>query len=383
MGRTSVPSTVRRVAAALAVVLVPIATALAAPPLASATVSAPAVTSVTPNIGLSAGGATVTLEGSGFTGATAVTFGGSPSTSFTVVSDGEISVVTPPHPAAKVAVVVDAPGGASAVTMSDLFTYEGPYVTKVAPYLLSTGGGTISVTGSGFAGVTGVHIGTTSALGVTPVSFTRVTNMVVSVGVPPLPAGTYDVTVTTPVGTSPDVRADHLEVIVPVLNQVMPTSGVANKSEAVELNGAALSGATAVDFGSVAATFVVRGINAITAVAPPEAAGKVAVTVTTSAGVTAVGAHDWFTYRGPTVTHVTPTSGSANGGTSVLIQGSLFAGLSAVTFGGVAATSYVLQPTGTIMAVSPPHAAGSVDVQVTANAGTSVPAATDHFTYVG
>jgi hypothetical protein len=55
----------------------------------------PTVTSVTPGIGPLAGGNTVTITGTGFTGATSVTFGGVAATSFTVVNDTTITSVVP------------------------------------------------------------------------------------------------------------------------------------------------------------------------------------------------------------------------------------------------------------------------------------------------
>ena len=55
----------------------------------------PMVTSVTPSTGPPTGSNTVTITGSGFTGATSVTFGGVAATSFTVVNDTTITSVVP------------------------------------------------------------------------------------------------------------------------------------------------------------------------------------------------------------------------------------------------------------------------------------------------
>ncbi|MEO6115852.1 MAG: IPT/TIG domain-containing protein, partial [Pseudolysinimonas sp.] len=52
------------------------------------------------------GGTPVTITGTGFTGATSATFGGVAGTSFVVVNDTTITVVTPPHAAGAVDVVV-------------------------------------------------------------------------------------------------------------------------------------------------------------------------------------------------------------------------------------------------------------------------------------
>ena len=63
----------------------------------------------------------MTITGTGFTGATAVSFGGTPATSFTVDSDLSISATTPPHALGPVVVAVTTPAGTSAVPV--LFLY--------------------------------------------------------------------------------------------------------------------------------------------------------------------------------------------------------------------------------------------------------------------
>lgn len=79
------------------------------------------VDTVTPSTGLAAGGTAVVIEGSGFEGATGVTFGGTPGTAFEVVDDTEVHVTTPAHAAGAVAVVVvDANGNG---TKANGFTY--------------------------------------------------------------------------------------------------------------------------------------------------------------------------------------------------------------------------------------------------------------------
>jgi len=81
-----------------------------------------AVQAISPNFGPIAGGTTLTLvDGTGpnFSGATAVTFGGTPAASFTVNSGGEITVVTPAHASGMVDVVVSAPAGT--------YTYPGGF----------------------------------------------------------------------------------------------------------------------------------------------------------------------------------------------------------------------------------------------------------------
>src|SRR5713101_994292 len=83
-----------------------------------------------------------------------------------------------------------------------------------------------------------------------------------------------------------------------------------------------------------------------------------------------------------TVTGLSPTSGTTAGGTSVFITGSGFCNtVTAVTFGTPAQSINVLADT-LIQAVTPAHAAGTVDVTVTNNAGTSATSSADLYTFV-
>ena len=86
--------------------------------------SPPAISSISPNSGPAAGGTSVTITGTGFTGATGVAFGGVAATNFTVVSSTQISVVSPAQPAGLHNVYVTGPAGTSAAVFGDLFTYE-------------------------------------------------------------------------------------------------------------------------------------------------------------------------------------------------------------------------------------------------------------------
>ena len=88
---------------------------------------------------------------------------------------------------------------------------------------------------------------------------------------------------------------------------------------------------------------------------------------------------------GPTVavTGISPASGLAAGGTTVTITGTGFTGASAVDFGAVAATSFVVDSDTQITATSPAEPLGTVDVTVTATDGTSASATSsaDQFSY--
>ena len=83
----------------------------------------------------------------------------------------------------------------------------------------------------------------------------------------------------------------------------------------------------------------------------------------------------------PTVTQVSPNSGSTSGGTSVTIAGTNFTGATAVTFGSTNATNFAVNSPTQITATSPAEAAGTVDVMVTTPGGTSTTNVNDGFTF--
>jgi len=85
--------------------------------------SAPEVSGVFPPTGLTTAHTSVTITGVGFTGATAVSFGGSPATGFTVHSDSSITASTPFGSAGTVAVTVRGPTGTSLVNSAGEFAY--------------------------------------------------------------------------------------------------------------------------------------------------------------------------------------------------------------------------------------------------------------------
>jgi outer membrane protein OmpA-like peptidoglycan-associated protein len=74
----------------------------------------------------------------------------------------------------------------------------------------------------------------------------------------------------------------------------------------------------------------------------------------------------------PTITSVSPASGSFAGGTSVIITGANYIAGTAVTFDGTAATSVVINSLTQITATTPAHVAGFVDVTVTSAEGTAL-----------
>ena len=346
---------------------------------------APTVTAVAPNSGSTAGGTVVTLTGTNFTGATAVSFGGTAAASFTVNSATSITATAPAGAAGVLNITVTTPGGTSAAAAANQFTYvtPAPTVTGLTPNSGSTvGGNLVIINGTGFTGVTGVNFGGVPATGVF-----ALTSTVIQAVAPAGAARTVNVTVTTAAGTSAAAPANQYTYTTPApaVTAISPTSGSTAGGTVVTLTGTNFTGATAVSFGGSAATsFTVNSATSITATAPAGAAGTVNITVTTPGGTSATAAANQFTYvaPAPTVTAITPNSGSTVGGTAVTLTGTNFTGATAVSFGGAAATSFTVNSATSITATAPAGAAGTVNVAVTTPSGTSAAAAANQFTYV-
>ena len=86
--------------------------------------SAPTVTGLNPNAGSIAGGTVVDVTGAGFCNTvTSVHFGSTAATNFTVQSDTLLQATSPAHAAGTVDVTVTNPGGTSATSTADHFTF--------------------------------------------------------------------------------------------------------------------------------------------------------------------------------------------------------------------------------------------------------------------
>ena len=84
----------------------------------------------------------------------------------------------------------------------------------------------------------------------------------------------------------------------------------------------------------------------------------------------------------PTVTAVSPTSGSHLGGTRITVTGTNFVNVSSITVGGVKATAVSCSSATTCSATTPAGTAGARDVKVVTATGTSAVSTADRFTYL-
>src|SRR5262249_14004457 len=156
----------------------------------------------------------------------------------------------------------------------------------------------------------------------------------------------------------------------------------------VTILGSHFLGASAVTFGGKDAQwFTVDSDSSITAYSPLLAAGTVDVQVTTPSSTSSATSADHYTYNNvtastPAVTSLDVSSGSTAGGRVVVIKGTNFAGTTAVKFGTTNASAFSIDADTQITATAPAGSAGTVDITVTTNNGTSSTGSADQFTYV-
>jgi CheY-like chemotaxis protein len=148
-----------------------------------------------------------------------------------------------------------------------------------------------------------------------------------------------------------------------MVKPVDPTSLSAAGGTTVSITGANFTGASAVNFGTMAATsFTIVSDTSITAIAPAQTAGTYDITVVTPSGTSSTSSADQFTFTAipvPSITSISPNSGSTAGGTAVIITGSGFTGATAVSFGPALTASFTVTSDTQIVAVTPPNPAGT------------------------
>lgn len=260
----------------------------------------PSVTSLSASSGGTGGGTSVNITGTGFTGAQCVYFGSTLVTDFTVNSDTSLTVAAPPSDAGTIDVLVQGPNGISSPSSSTRFTFSAasaPSVSSLSASSGGTAGGTVvTITGSNFSGASLVLFGQVAAQAFVN-SATQITAVAPAQG-----AGTVDVTVVSPTGTSAVSSADHFTYSAgsaPTVTSLSVSSGSTGGGAVVTITGTGFTDAVSVQFGSVTAdSFSVLNDSTIVATAPVQGSGTIDVTVTNNAGTSSTSSSDHFTYSG-------------------------------------------------------------------------------------
>jgi hypothetical protein len=172
-------------------------------------------------------------------------------------------------------------------------------------------------------------------------------------------------------GTSQQSSAPTVKSIVP--DTAPPAGGTTVIINGSNFSSSAQTTPPSVSFGGVPATNV-RIVSPLQLVAtvPPHGSGSVNVQVTTADGMsTSLTSAFTYTESSPTISSVSPSSGDTAGGTVVTIAGSNFVSGATVSFGGSPASNVSFVSWTQLNAITPAHAAGSVNVAVTNPDGTS------------
>jgi hypothetical protein len=257
---------------------------------------------------------------------------------------------------------------------------EAPNITALDPDHGTAAGATkVTITGTELENTTGVAFAGVPAASFTVNSATSVTAS------SPAGAGIGTVTVTTPGGTSAaGASAEYTYQGRPVISAVTPAYGLEAGGTRIAVSGLDLAKVTALKFGGVSAGAVSCSETECTASTPP-GEGSVAVTAVSLGRESPAdeAAHFGYIAAGPApaIKKLSVGKGPAVGGTAVVITGSGFTGVEAVSFGGTPAESFDLTAATTISAIAPPGASGRANVTVTTPNGTSAITSRGGYTY--
>jgi N-acetylneuraminic acid mutarotase len=323
---------------------------------------APTVTSVNPASGAPSGGTSVTVAGTNFAVGAALTVGGVPAGGVTVTSSTSLTATTPAGAMGPAAVTVINPDEQRATLAGGFF-----YVQPFSPIRVNAGGGAYTdSSGNAWSADTGSSGGGTFATGSAI-------------------AGTSDPALYQTERTGQGGSSFSYAFTVPnaPYTVTLKFAEIYWTSPGSRLFNVVLNGQT-----------VLSSFDMLSQTAPKTALDKVfQVNVTTNAiniafnsvkdnaKVSAIQIVAGNTAPAPSITAVTPTSGSTLGGTSLTISGSNFASGPVITIGGALVTAITSFSATSIGVTAPAHAAGAADVVVTNGDGQSA-TSTGGYTYV-
>ena len=273
--------------------------------------NAPIISSFSPTS--SSKGNAVYIYGSGFTGATSVSFGGTLASSFYVYSDTYMYAYV--GSGASGSVSITTPSGIG--DLAGFIYMQSPVINSFSPTSASKGT-TVTIKGNYFTNATSVYFGGTYASSYTVVNDSTIT---ATIGA----GSSGSVSVSNSVSTAYLAGFTYIAPK-PVITSFSPTSQ--SSGNYVDIYGSGFTGATSVSFGGVPATsFYVYSDTYLYAYVGSGASGSVIIN---TPGGTAI--MSGFTYLvAPTITSFSPAS--ATKGATVTIYGSGFTGANTVSFG--------------------------------------------------
>ena len=314
-------------------------------------VHAPVITSFTPDS--ASNGTSITIKGTHLSNVNAINFGGVPALSYSIQNDTELIAT----------VGNGASGDVTVMTPYDTVSLAGfkflgpPVIDSFSP---SSGpiGTEITIYGKNFMKVIGVYVGGMEVASYTVESPT-VIRAVTGIG------NSGNIQVSTDYGWTLSAGSFTFLYPQPAITSFSPTS--ATTGQTVTIKGTGFVRVYSVAFGNVlASNFVVNGDTSITATVGKGATGE--VYVGSFGGSSTVPGFTFITPP-PAIERISP--GSAGPGTTVTITGTDFINVSSVQFGGVNASSFVVNSDKRITAIVGAGASGSVTVTTATGSTTS------------
>ena len=219
----------------------------------------PTITSVSPSSGPATGGTQITINGTNFATSGTIRVGGTQATGVTRVSSTQLRATTPAGTAgARDVQVIN--GNGSSATLAGAFTYAAtpttPTLTSVSPTSGPTSGGTtITLTGSNFVSGATVRVAGVAATNVVFSSATQITART-----PAGTAGARDVQITNPNGQSATRMGAFTYTATsttrPSPRSVSPRSGPTPGGTLITVTGSNFENGATIRIGGVAATSV-------------------------------------------------------------------------------------------------------------------------------
>ncbi|MCK6545423.1 IPT/TIG domain-containing protein [Myxococcota bacterium] len=226
-----------------------------------------------------------------------------------------------------------------------------PALTSITPNtgVVGGNGGTMTINGTGFVSSSRARWGSTN-LTTTYVSPTRVTAAITATQL--AVNGTYDIVVTNPVpgGGASAPRTFTLTSPAPTLSSISPTTGTANVTTTLTLNGTGFVANSDVRFGTTSLPMTSRTTTQIVVSVPDTlmVAGTISVTVVNPApgGGTTTARTITVSNLAPVLTSITPNSAQSTvGAATITLTGSAFVPASVAQVNGVAVATTYVSPT--------------------------------------
>jgi hypothetical protein len=392
--------------------------------LLSSSNPAPTVTAITPTSGTTNGGTAVAITGTGFLPGATVTLGDNAATNVAVANGTSITATSAVHAAGAVNVVVTntdsqsgaltngytytsgTSGGSIAFVQMNSATPQAPTGTVILDYPVPQTAGNLNIV------VVGWNDNTSSLSSVSDSrgnSYVQAGTTIVGTGLRQaiyyaknIAGGSNTVTISfNQAAAYVDVRLLEYSGL-DATNPLDVTAGAAGTSNSADSGAAETTSANELIFGAgtTKGSFNAAGagFTACIITNPDGDIGEhnlVSSTGSYSASATLSYSSAWVmqlvTFRAsgqgstnpaPTVTSISPNTGTVNGGMPVTITGTGFLGGATVSMGGTAATNVVVGSSGSITAMTPAHAAGAVNVVIT-NSDAKSGTLPNGYTYVG